>query len=401
MKADCFRGVSVVVMTPFPDHVPDFRLPGREAQGWQVLSKPCGSLKLFSSFSQVLSDNPADSSGGALRIDRTVPLCSESLSHPPRTHAADGSTPFRILIVDNHPVNQKLLVWIVESSGSPERPQPICDLAHNGLHACDCVSYSEYDLVLMDMNMPVMTGREATAEIRRMEGQGELLTFLSPIPIVGMSAMTKKFTPEEYTEMGMDDFLQWPVDRSVVDGVITHYLAKSAASRPPVVDVNLVLNHCEGDASTTISMLDEFVRTSLLQLGMLRNGLITEQENKLYASTDAIRSAARRFGAPWLLRAASEFARLLPGMPAHMAPRKKKMKKPEKLHSRRLRQLQAIEKEIVRIGDAVQSIREALQPQDDSHRLLAIKEDEREERANVEHNDVSSHSSAATESQCL
>eukprot|EP00966_Prymnesium_polylepis_P071016 1649598-Prymnesium_polylepis.2 len=51
-----------------------------------------------------------------------------------------------------------------------------------------------------------------------MEGQGELLTFLSPIPIVGMSAMTKKFTPEEYTEMGMDDFLQWPVDRSVVDG---------------------------------------------------------------------------------------------------------------------------------------------------------------------------------------
>ena len=65
------------------------------------------------------------------------------------------------------------------------------------------------------------------------------------------------------------------------------------------------------------------------------------------------------------------------------------------------RSRQAIEKEIVRIGDAVQSIREALQPQDDSHRLLAIKEDEREERANVEHNDVSSHSSAATESQCL
>jgi len=217
--------------------------------------------------------------------------------------------------------------------------------------------------------MPEMTGPEATQEIRRMESQGLLSTFVGALPIVGMSAMTKKFTREEYTEMGMDDFLQWPVDRSVVTELMASCMNRSAAHRPPVVDVNLVLELCDGEYPTTISMLDEFVRTSLLQLGMLRNGLIADQEDKLHASLDAIVSAAKRFGAPWVSRACSEFARLLPGAPAD-APRDKKRAqkvRPQKLHSQRLRALTFLEEEIVRIGDAVAKIRDALQPQDDVH----------------------------------
>lgn len=206
MKLDCFHGVSVIVMTPFRDHA-DFRLYERDAFAWQVLSKPCGMGKLSNSLSTILSDSPTERMKDPTTVIGRFDSERTELSHATRDMAINGPTPFRILIVDNHPVNQKLLVWMVESSSAPERPQPICDLADNGVHACDCVVYSEYDLVLMDMNMPGMTGMEATSEIRKMERTGELSSLGRRVPIVGMSATTRKFTPEEYQEMGMDDFL--------------------------------------------------------------------------------------------------------------------------------------------------------------------------------------------------
>ena len=75
-----------------------------EAPAWQILPKPCGSLKFYSCFSHIMSDNPP-----ARNVERLRPLgplmetlsMTGAFSHPKRDIAADGLTPFRILITDN------------------------------------------------------------------------------------------------------------------------------------------------------------------------------------------------------------------------------------------------------------------------------------------------------------
>jgi hypothetical protein len=99
----------------------------------------------------------------------------------------------------------------------------------------------------------------------------------------------------------------------------------------------------------------------------------------LLASIDIIRSASKRFGAPWLARAATEFVRTLPAMPAYVAPIKQKGKyrkaKPDMGHSRRLRVLDYMETEILAIARAVDAIREATAGDSEEADLATIKEE--------------------------
>jgi len=360
MKMDCFKGVAVIVLTPFRDQA-DFKLPERDAFAWKILSKPCGLMKLYAALSSLLTDGPADQRPST-SIDRPVSE-SSGLSHPPRNLSVDGPTPFRILIVDNHPVNQKLHKFIIEQYFASDPSQPICDVAVDGIHACNCVIYAEYDLVLMDMNMPGMTGEEATAHIRTLEEHDELSSFGRPLTIIGMSATTRKFTEEEYTAMGMDGFLPFPIDRTCVNGMICEHMERSRKHQPPVFDIDRVLNICEGSYSFAISMLDEFVRTSLLHVGMLRNRLIIEQQDTLMSTAEAIRLAATRFGAPWLKRAVTEFVRLLPDPPTvqtiHSITDRSEQKPEMKLRSIQLRALAQVETEILVIGQAAVSLRKS------------------------------------------
>ena len=374
MKKDCFRGVSVVVMTPFREHS-DFRLPGRdsatsrEAVTWQTLPKPIGAIKLFSTLSHAFSDDPDN--GKTLAIDRglaSLAIDNSQLSHPARSLAVGGPYPFRILIVDNHPVNQKLLMWIIDSE-----KRAICDLASNGHHACDCVCWCEYDLVLMDINMPGMTGIEASLQIRKLEQIGKVSTFSDRLPIVGMTAQKIKYTETEYTAMGMDDFLDWPIDGKSVNKKVDQFVMQSASERPPVINVSIALELCENNHAKMVTMLEEFVRTNILQLGMLRNGLLTEQFDKLVESADSMRLTAQRFGCAWLTRAASEFIRLLPGMPA-VTPKSKSGSNDE-IHEMRLHALKTFETEIIRISRSLPAIRGTSSPATEST-LRSISEEE-------------------------
>jgi len=69
----------------------------------------------------------------------------------------------RVLVVDDNPVNQRVVHRMLEKMGYD------VDVANNGVVAVACVSRALYDAVLMDCQMPVMDGFEATREIRRQE----------------------------------------------------------------------------------------------------------------------------------------------------------------------------------------------------------------------------------------
>jgi PAS domain S-box-containing protein len=115
----------------------------------------------------------------------------------------------RILLAEDNPVNQKLAVHILERWGFT------VSVANNGQEAVDIVKKEKFDLVLMDVQMPVMGGYEATGIIREWEK-----TTGTHIPIIAMTAHAMKGDREQTLEAGMDDYVSKPVNQDTLFKVI-------------------------------------------------------------------------------------------------------------------------------------------------------------------------------------
>jgi PAS domain S-box-containing protein len=108
----------------------------------------------------------------------------------------------RILLVEDNPANQRVVRAILRKVGLQ------VDLASNGQEAVKAVATLPYDIVLMDISMPLMDGMEATRTIRKMGGIN------SQIPIVALTAHALKGDRERFIAIGMNDYLTKPLDRN-------------------------------------------------------------------------------------------------------------------------------------------------------------------------------------------
>jgi CheY-like chemotaxis protein len=113
--------------------------------------------------------------------------------------------PLNILLVEDNPVNQKLVFAMLKKTGIT------VDTAENGLEAVQKTREHAYDLVFMDIQMPVMDGIQATREIR--EGFPNL-------PIIAMTAHALKGDREICIAAGMNDYLSKPIRREQVMAMI-------------------------------------------------------------------------------------------------------------------------------------------------------------------------------------
>ena len=106
-----------------------------------------------------------------------------------------------ILIAEDNLVNQKLAARLLEKQGHTSM------IANNGREAVEAWETEAFDAVLMDMQMPVMDGLEATREIRAKEQQlGKHVT------IIAMTANAMTGDRERCLEAGMDEYIPKPVD---------------------------------------------------------------------------------------------------------------------------------------------------------------------------------------------
>jgi CheY-like chemotaxis protein len=125
--------------------------------------------------------------------------------------------PLRILVAEDHPVNQKLALTVLDKLGY----QP--DMAANGKEALDRVSHQNYDVILMDVQMPEMDGLEATRMIRRcIQNQ--------PI-ILAMTANAMQGDRDSCLQAGMDDYISKPLE---LDELIAQLKKWSAVVREKI-----------------------------------------------------------------------------------------------------------------------------------------------------------------------
>ncbi|MBL4682290.1 MAG: response regulator [Pseudomonadales bacterium] len=103
----------------------------------------------------------------------------------------------RVLLVEDNSINQLLATTILKKAGMP------CTIAENGKEAVDAIQKGEFDIVLMDIQMPVMDGLEATRQIRQIHKNHSL-------PIIGLTANAMEQDRQACMDVGMNDFIAKP-----------------------------------------------------------------------------------------------------------------------------------------------------------------------------------------------
>ncbi|MDP2761242.1 MAG: response regulator, partial [Sideroxyarcus sp.] len=184
----------------------------KEAGLENVLTKPVSASVLFDSVVRVL--------GGVVDGERTAgELPTDTIEQLATIKGA------RILLVDDNDLNQEVATELLNDVGF------VVDLAENGQIALDKVRAADYDLVLMDMQMPVMDGVTATLEIRKEERFKDL-------PVVAMTANAMQGDRDRCLAAGMNDHIAKPIDpedlwKALLKWVKPRHPSKAAAEVKP------------------------------------------------------------------------------------------------------------------------------------------------------------------------
>jgi signal transduction histidine kinase/CheY-like chemotaxis protein/HPt (histidine-containing phosphotransfer) domain-containing protein/PAS domain-containing protein len=178
-----------------------------------------------------------------------------------------SSSIFKVLLVDDNPVNMLLAKAIVKKL----LPTSVIFEAYNGLEALEEYKKEKPDLIFMDIQMPEMSGYEATKEIRKIET--EVRT-----PIVALTAGTVKGEYQRCLEAGMDDYLSKPVLVSDISGMIEKHLG-SAPSATQVIASSKFEEYRISDPE----FFKELLEVSISNIEKLQKTLISNlEENKLH-----------------------------------------------------------------------------------------------------------------------
>ena len=187
------------------------------------LTKPVRERELIDAVARVMSGAPRQ-----WQMD-TQPMITMSMLTESATQQRYGG---HVLLVEDNFVNQKVAVRFLERMGCT------VEVASNGAEGVAACQQRHFDVVLMDLQMPVMDGMTATRKIREWETTGH-------IPIIALTANAMTGDRELCEAAGMDGYLTKPIEVERLRNVLTRYgLAKdgaatSASAPPPAPTVNL------------------------------------------------------------------------------------------------------------------------------------------------------------------
>ena len=204
------RDMPLVMMTSISQRGDAARLT--QAGFAAYLTKPVRHSQLHQCLANVLS-------GAGAQPEAQPPTGDAPLPHPPAPHRPQAG--HRILLAEDNIVNQKVASNMLERLG-----YKVTTVA-NGAEAVNAIAHDAFDLALMDVQMPVMDGLQATVAIRIARGANPALP---PLPIIAMTAHAMASDRERCLAHGMDDFIAKPVHPAALSAVLERWLPKAPES---------------------------------------------------------------------------------------------------------------------------------------------------------------------------
>lgn len=273
-----------------------------------VLIKPVGASLLFDTVMRTLG-----SDGG---------LCqrpAQAADFPPGPGLLRGA---RVLLVEDNELNQEVASEMLLQVGLQ------VDVADNGQVAIDKASGGHYDLILMDVQMPVMDGLTATREIRR-------LPACATLPIVAMTANAMAGDRERCLAAGMNDHVTKPIDPEALWATLMRWITVPGAvavpgaapmSAPlreiPGLDMVAGLHHALGREALYLSQLDKFVKGQRDFAGRLQEALESGDWTTAVRLAHTLKGVAAQVGAHELGARAADLEQALrrQDAPSALAP---------------------------------------------------------------------------------
>ena len=223
-----------------------------------------------------------------------------------------------ILLVEDYPTNQKIAEKNITQAGFN------MVLAQNGKEAVNMFKTGKFDLILMDIQMPVMDGYEASQRIRELEKQ-----MAGPgarknrIPIIAMTAHAVSGIRDKCFQAGMDDYISKPLRRQDLIAMADKWtIAKtgknnilpSGDSKPPEIKNILcenepihfekALKEFEGDKDFLMEVLVEFIRKVGEQIPKIQQAVVSKDADTLRQEAHSIKGGSANLTADELSRAA-------------------------------------------------------------------------------------------------
>jgi two-component system sensor histidine kinase/response regulator len=208
----------------------------------------------------------------------------------------------RILIAEDNIVNRQVALLQLQSLGYT------VDTVANGLQVLEALSVTDYDAVLMDCQMPEMDGYEATAEIRRREGEDR------HTPVIALTANALQGDQEKCLAAGMDDYLSKPVKAEALETILEKWIKdKTSAQRESatveaeakdltnVLDINVLakLRKALGTKKKDFiaNLIDLFIADAQLRLEALGEAISGNDTTALRQIAHALKGSCANLGA--------------------------------------------------------------------------------------------------------
>lgn len=193
-----------------------------------------------------------------------------------------------ILVAEDYVVNQQLIVPMLEKYGHK------IHVVENGSEAVSAVKQGNFDLVLMDVQMPVMDGLEATRKIRALPAPEK-----AGIPIIALTAHAVKGDREKFLQAGMDEYLSKPVKADALLDIILRACPPRACKPMPPVQLDLdyaldLMGNSQEILAGVCTAITEKFPENLLEL---KEAISLEDGKTIARIAHSIKSAAKIIGA--------------------------------------------------------------------------------------------------------
>ncbi|MEP6901725.1 MAG: PAS domain S-box protein [Actinomycetota bacterium] len=289
---------------------------GRMARDTQIaayLQKPVRQSQLYKCLKAVIAEASGNAVNSERQSQRLITRHSLRSTTLPVTESNVTASIARILVAEDNPVNQKVALSQLKSLGFT------AEVVTNGRAAVEAVENQRYDIVLMDCQMPEMDGFEATAAIRRHEGERKHTT------IIAMTAHALEGEREKCLAAGMDDYISKPVKIDTLKQTLERWIfttnnraesisenSKSLFQKDArqVIDLSILSSLRDlqqpDEPDLVTKLIDLFIKDGRVRLQSLQNALIDGDSSIIKKEAHSVQGSAANIGAQYMARLCEE-----------------------------------------------------------------------------------------------